>query len=150
MRATVHTSTGMATGWVVSKVTTVRQLLLVVLCLLFAATASAQVRVKGYTKANGTYVAPHYRSAPNNSRSDNYSTRGNVNPYTGQAGTVKPYPTSGYQYTAPMSYAPPAAAVSARQTIDPDLEDGTRSPKSLSPDEAAYWSNSESDANGDG
>lgn len=28
----------------------------------FALTASADVYVKGYTKKDGTYVAPHYRS----------------------------------------------------------------------------------------
>lgn len=117
-----------------------RHMLLILLCLLVAATVSAQVRVKGYTKANGTYVAPHYRSAPNNTRSDNYSTRGNVNPYTGQAGTANPYPTSSYDYVAPSRYVAPAPAVSSWQASDPDLEDGTRSPKSLSPEEAEDWS----------
>jgi len=58
---------------------------------MMAGTASAQTYVKGYTKSNGTYVAPHYRSSPNATRYDNYSTRGNVNPYTGKAGTVSPY-----------------------------------------------------------
>jgi hypothetical protein len=50
--------------------------------------AFAQVDVSGYYKSNGTYVAPHHRTAPNSTISDNYSTKGNVNPYTGQAGTV--------------------------------------------------------------
>lgn len=56
-----------------------------------AGTASAQVYVDGYTKNNGTYVQPHYRSSPNNTTLDNYSTRGNVNPYTGAIGTRDPY-----------------------------------------------------------
>jgi hypothetical protein len=43
--------------------------------------------VHGYTRSNGTYVAPHYRSAPNSTKTDNWSTKGNINPYTGQAGT---------------------------------------------------------------
>lgn len=116
-----------------------QRVLLLLLCLLFAATASAQVRVKGYTKANGTYVAPHYRSAPNNTKLDNYSTKGNTNPYTGQAGTVNPYPTSGYQYTAP----PPVT--SSWQTSDPDLDNGTRNPKSLSSYEAEDWSGDSDD-----
>lgn len=47
--------------------------------------------VQGYERSNGTYVAPHYQSNPNNSTDDNYGTRGNVNPYTGQAGTRNPY-----------------------------------------------------------
>ena len=55
-----------------------------------AMAVDAQTRVKGYYRSNGTYVAPHYRSSPNSSTYDNYSTRGNVNPYTGQAGTRDP------------------------------------------------------------
>ena len=65
--------------------------------LVFAVTASflfltadigsAAVRVKGYYRKNGTYVQPHYRSDPNGSTSDNWSAKGNVNPYTGAVGT---------------------------------------------------------------
>lgn len=58
--------------------------------------ASAQVHVNGYTKANGTYVAPHEKTAPNNTVNDNYSTKGNVNPYTGRAGTVPAEPQNPY------------------------------------------------------
>jgi len=47
--------------------------------------------VKGYVKQNGTYVAPHRATNPNRTRSDNWSTRGNVNPYTGRPGTRPPY-----------------------------------------------------------
>lgn len=70
--------------------------------LLFGGTALAQTYVQGYTKKDGTYVAPHYRSSPNSTTSDNYSTRGNVNPYTGAAGT-KPdtRPSYGSSYSAP-------------------------------------------------
>ena len=49
--------------------------------------AAAQTYVGGYTKKNGTYVAPHYRSSPNKTQRDNYSTYGNYNPYTGKKGT---------------------------------------------------------------
>lgn len=48
------------------------------------------VSVKGYTKSNGTYVAPHNRTAPNRTKGDNWSTKGNVNPYTGKMGTKEP------------------------------------------------------------
>lgn len=61
--------------------------LAVIAALLLPTGASAQVRVKGYTKSDGTYVAPHYRSKPNSTKLDNYSTKGNVNPYTGKVGT---------------------------------------------------------------
>ena len=50
--------------------------------VLFAAFSSfAQTHVSGYTRSNGTYVAPHYRSSPNYTKADNYSTIGNTNPY---------------------------------------------------------------------
>lgn len=47
----------------------------------------AAVHVNGYTRKDGTYVAPHMRSSPNGTTADNYSTKGNVNPYTGEPGT---------------------------------------------------------------
>ena len=43
--------------------------------------------VRGYTTKSGSYVAPHFQTNPNGTRSDNWSTKGNVNPYTGKAGT---------------------------------------------------------------
>jgi hypothetical protein len=87
--------------------------LAVVLTSITAGSAFAQVYVKPYTRSDGTTVQGHYRSAPNNTVLDNYSTRGNVNPYTGQPGTVDPYGQrsrgSGYSlpyskpYTSPYS-----------------------------------------------
>ena len=56
--------------------------------------------VSPHMRSNGTYVQGHMQTAPNSTRLDNYSTRGNVNPYTGQAGTVSPY------YTPPQRSAP--------------------------------------------
>lgn len=52
--------------------------------------SSGSVSVRGYTRKDGTYVAPHHRSAPNGTKADNYSTRGNINPYTGKPGTKPP------------------------------------------------------------
>jgi hypothetical protein len=46
--------------------------------------------VDGYTRNNGTYVAPHQQTNPNNTQTDNYGSRPNVNPYTGQVGTRAP------------------------------------------------------------
>ena len=54
-----------------------------------AVSVEAQVYVNGYTRSNGTYVPGHYRSSPNSTQSDNYSTYGNTNPYTGQRGTKR-------------------------------------------------------------
>ena len=43
--------------------------------------------VNGYYKSNGTYVQGYYRSCPNDTVTDNYSYRGNTNPFTGSVGT---------------------------------------------------------------
>lgn len=75
---------------------------IIAVALLFATTSAlAQVHVRGYTKKDGTYVAPHERTAPNNTNLDNYSTKGNVNPYTGKEGTKEP----DYGYQAPRAPA---------------------------------------------
>jgi len=58
--------------------------------------AVADNYVRGYTRGNGTYVQPHYQTAPNTTKFDNYSTKGNFNPYTGKAGTVDPYKVPSY------------------------------------------------------
>lgn len=62
------------------------------------APAFADTYVNGYTRSDGTYVQPHYRSSPNNTTLDNYSTRGNTNPYTGRQGTVDPYSGASRNY----------------------------------------------------
>src|SRR5580704_18553976 len=49
--------------------------------------AFANQYVHGYTRSNGTYVRPYYRSSSNGTVRDNFSYRGNINPYTGAAGT---------------------------------------------------------------
>jgi hypothetical protein len=48
------------------------------------------VSVRGHTTAKGTYVAPHFRTGPNSTRIDNWSTRGNSNPFTGKSVTKLP------------------------------------------------------------
>ncbi|MCL1553808.1 hypothetical protein [Xanthomonas nasturtii] len=67
------------------------KIVLAIVVALASASVCAQTRVNGYHRADGTYVQPHYRSAANSTTLDNYSTRGNVNPYTGKIGTVDPY-----------------------------------------------------------
>jgi len=54
-------------------------------------TNSGYHSVRGYTTRNGTYVAPHRATNPNATKMDNWSTKGNVNPFTGKPGTVDPY-----------------------------------------------------------
>lgn len=43
--------------------------------------------VSGYSRSDGTYVEGYYRSDRNNTTTDNYSTLGNENSYTGSTGT---------------------------------------------------------------
>jgi hypothetical protein len=52
--------------------------------------AVGSVYVRGYTKSNGTYVAPHYRSAPDGNPYNNWSYPGNTNPYTGNTAPGNP------------------------------------------------------------
>jgi hypothetical protein len=74
--------------------------------LLLAALASSAFAQdsyhQGYVTKNGTYVAPHYQTAPDNTLLNNYSTRGNLNPYTGQPGIVNPYQSPSPTYQQPQ------------------------------------------------
>ena len=66
-----------------------------VIALLISSTVAAQVHVRGYVRKDGTYVAPHYRSAPDGDFYNNWSTKGNINPYTGKPGTRVTPPNGG-------------------------------------------------------
>lgn len=57
----------------------------------FASQASADQYVHGYFRGSGTYVQPYMRSDADGNPFNNYSTRGNINPYTGKMGTHNPY-----------------------------------------------------------
>ena len=85
-----------------------KKLILATLLAIAGASSAVQadVYVHGYTRSDGTYVAPHYRSSPNSSTYDNWSTRGNVNPYTGKIGTRSPEPSYGGGYSSPRTYSP--------------------------------------------
>lgn len=77
-----------------------KKLLFIIALFFITISTFAQVSVRGYYRSNGTYVQPHQRTAPNHTRDDNYSTVGNVNPYTGVAGTK---PRDGYSTTRTTS-----------------------------------------------
>ncbi|MHA1470959.1 MAG: hypothetical protein ACTSSP_10440, partial [Candidatus Asgardarchaeia archaeon] len=62
-------------------------ILIVIMMSLATSLLMADVSVKGYYRKNGTYVAPHYRSNPDGNPYNNWSTKGNINPYTGKIGT---------------------------------------------------------------
>jgi len=61
-------------------------LLALISALCFSVLVHADQLVRGHYRSNGTYVEPYHRTEPNNTVNDNYSTRGNSNPYTGQEG----------------------------------------------------------------
>lgn len=69
------------------------------LAVLAFGSASAQVYVQPQVRSDGVYVPGHYRTAPNSTRADNWSSRPNVNPYNGKIGTRDPY-----------SYSPPRSS----------------------------------------
>lgn len=57
---------------------------LVVLVSLLAASWAEAGWVRGYYRKDGTYVQPHYRTAPDGNPYNNYSFPGNYNPNTGR------------------------------------------------------------------
>ena len=64
-----------------------RGALLVVLSLSLMGSAFANTPVRSYVKKNGTYIRQHHKTSPDHTQRNNYSTKGNVNPYTGKPGT---------------------------------------------------------------
>ena len=58
--------------------------------LSVSAPVLAEDYVRGYTRSDGTSVDSYYRSSPNSTQYDNYSTRGNYNPHTGRSGSKNP------------------------------------------------------------
>ncbi len=65
-------------------------LALLALCSLSGVAVAQDVYVHPYTRDNGTEVDGYYRTSPNSTPTDNYSYRGNENPYTGEIGTKQP------------------------------------------------------------
>ena len=48
--------------------------------------SSSDERVRSYTTHKGSYVGSHMRSAPDDTRRNNFSHSGNLNPYTSKRG----------------------------------------------------------------
>jgi len=101
---------------------------------LFLALAFADTHVKGYVRRDGTYVDPHWRSSPNGSTLDNWSTRGNVNPYTGEPGSKNmpegyrrigppPQPTSPVYVSPPLNERGKGRRLSTQVSYAPKGED---------------------------
>lgn len=70
------------------------------------ACAQSSHYVRPHVTRNGTYVEGHYQTNPDSSRLNNWSTQGNINPYTGRTGTVNPYSTPQPTYTPPPVRSP--------------------------------------------
>lgn len=90
-----------------------KYMLMIMVAVMANIAIAKDVYVNGYTRKDGTYVQPHHRSAPDNNQYNNWSTQGNVNPYTGRAGTVTPQPNyapqpyqqqNGYGNQSPCMY----------------------------------------------
>jgi hypothetical protein len=60
--------------------------------------------VHGYVRKDGTYVQGYHRTSPDSNPYNNYSTKGNLNPWTGQPGYKDP--TTSYHYTGPRYPTP--------------------------------------------
>lgn len=90
-------------------------LLLIIGLFAFVIQGKSQVNpsniyVPGYTRSDGTHINGYYKTTPNSSNRDNYTTKPNVNPYTGKAGTInpdnKPLTTNSSYSTTPAYTAP--------------------------------------------
>lgn len=69
---------------------------------------------RGYVRSDGTYVQPHYQTAPDRNPFNNYSSQGNTNPYTGQSGSRDPYAVQ-QQYGGQHNYPDPFRATESRR-----------------------------------
>lgn len=61
-----------------------------VLCIEGGPAYAKSHSVRGYTKSNGSKVNSHHATNRNATKRDNWSSKGNVNPYTGKKGTKNP------------------------------------------------------------
>ena len=68
------------------KITKITITILVFLAMGFDS-AYAYSRVGGYTQKNGTYVMPYYKTSKDSSTYNNWSSKGNGNPFTGKKGS---------------------------------------------------------------
>ena len=71
-----------------------KAIITLIIAAIGISTATADVYVNAYTKKNGAFVQGHYRSNSDGNFYNNWSTKGNVNPYTGSYGTRVSKPRS--------------------------------------------------------
>jgi len=63
--------------------------IVVLAMILFSQYCFSQVYVPAKIKKDGTYRGGYYKTKKNSKTSDNYSTDGNYNPYTGKQGSKR-------------------------------------------------------------
>lgn len=63
-----------------------RRIVVLVAVLVMPTVACADQWVNGYIRQDGTYVHGYWRSSSDWSQYNNFSTKGNMNPYTGRRG----------------------------------------------------------------
>lgn len=64
-------------------------ILLLIPVALFSQVNPKSERVHTYTRRSGRTVQSYQRTSPNHKTKDNYSHKGNTNPYTGKGGRSK-------------------------------------------------------------
>lgn len=85
-----------------------KKLLIILGLLIWGSPVLADQWVSGHwrdTNNDGvkdTYVMPYWRSTPDGNPFNNWSTKGNINPYTGQKGYIDPYNL--YNYPSKKKY----------------------------------------------
>jgi lipopolysaccharide export LptBFGC system permease protein LptF len=80
-----------------------KQILLILSFFIITSIAYSQTTtyVNAYTRSDGTYVPGHYKTTSDNTNTNNYSTQGNTNTYTGVSGTKpKDYSVESYNYSS--------------------------------------------------
>lgn len=75
-----------------------QRILLAIIAVFLADVALADNYTRPHMRKDGTYVPGHYSTEPNDRRYDNYSGRGNINPYTGERGSQR------HEFTNPPAY----------------------------------------------
>lgn len=61
-------------------------IIIAVIFLLTSISFARTVRVRGSVRKSSKIIAPHYRTSPDSTRINNWSTKGNINPFTGKRG----------------------------------------------------------------
>lgn len=97
-----------AKGEIMKKIISRSLLLMILTFLPSQLTQASDDFVHGHKRSNGTVVESYYRTKANETINDNYSTKGNINPYTGKRGTVPrdPYGYSGPSYNNQNRFNP--------------------------------------------